>query len=93
VKEVKKMALKCDIELDSGLMIKDAYLRISSFSGTERDLSFQLNVYADKAYYNDNRPPVSYLAYKMNYDKDRNIFSQMYDYLGSLPEYEDAVEA
>lgn len=87
------MALKCDVELESGLMIPDAYLRIETFSGSETHVNFNLSVYINKTSFDEKKPPVTQINYGMEFDKDRNLFSQMYSYLRTLPEYEDAVEA
>lgn len=87
------MALICDIELENGLSVPDAYLRIVSFSGTETEVSFVLNAYLNKDALEEGRPPVASFGYNTNFDKDRNLFRQMYEHLRTLPEYENAVEA
>lgn len=92
-KGVDKMAIKSNIVLDNGLIINNAYLRIESFSGTEKSVSFVLNVYASSNAYDENKPPVTSFSYRMEFDKDKNLFAQMYSYLRNLPEYENAVEA
>ena len=43
-----EVALICDVELESGITIPNAYLRIGSFSGNENYISFNLNIYVDK---------------------------------------------
>lgn len=90
--EGKIMALICDVALESGLAINDAYLRINNFSGTESHLNFVLSIYVNKESY-DDKPAISSISYNMAFDKDRNVFRQMYEYLRTLPEYVDAVEA
>jgi len=87
------MALICDIDLDSGLNIKDAYIRIVRFSGTENSLNFDVNIYVSKGGYDQGKSTVATISHIMDYDKDQNIFRQMYEHLRSLPEYENAVEA
>lgn len=92
--EVITLALICDIELeDIGLTINNAYLRIETFSGSETHVNFNLSVYINKESYDENRSPITRINYSTEFDKDRNLFRQMYEYLRSLPEYEDAVEA
>lgn len=88
-----KMALICDVELENGLKIEGAYHRIASFSGTETYLNFNVDVYVKKAVFDEGRPSVTSKRYEMTFDKDRNLFRQMYECLRTLPEYEDAVEA
>lgn len=87
------MALISDIELDSGLIIQNAYLRIRTFSGSETYINFNLSVYLNKESFIEEKSPITQINYNMDYDKDRNLFRQMYEYLRTLPEYEDAVEA
>ena len=87
------MALINDIELESGLVIGNAYHRIDSYKGTERYLAFIVNIYINEEAFDEGKPPITYKEYGLSYNKDRNLFSQMYEYLRSLPEYADAVEA
>lgn len=87
------MALKTDVERESGLVIDDAYLRVVKFSGTKSYLDFTLNIYVNRQAYDKGRYAVSSKFYNMSFDKDRNLFRQMHEYLRALPEYEDAVEA
>lgn len=86
------MALICDVELNSGLTLTDAYLRITSFSGSENRINFVLGIYTSKENFTEERPPVSQTSYNISFDKNRNLFNQMYNHLLSLPEYESAKE-
>lgn len=87
------MALIADLNLDNGLVINNAYFRIEIFSGTEENVSFILNAYVNQDAFEEKRPPVAEFSYRMEFDKSRNLFSQMYEYLMGLPEFESAVEA
>jgi len=87
------MALISDVELDSGLKINDAYIRIHKFSGTENVVDFELHVFVDKASYEEGRAPLDRRYYSMLFDKNQNLYRQMYEHLLSLPEYEAAAEA
>lgn len=88
------MALICDVELEGiGLVVEDAYLRIASFSGSEKHVNFNLNIYINKDRYDDDRSPITIINYSMEFDNDRNLFRQMYEHLRTLPEYAGAVEA
>lgn len=87
------MALICDVELNSGLTINNAYLRIVRFTGTDFGLDFDLSVYVDKSSFEGGKSAVSTFTYSMDYDKNHNLFRQMYEYLLSMSEYKDAVEA
>jgi|SRR5699024_7789249 len=92
-KGVFVLALVCDVELESGLTISKAYLKISSFSGSETHINFNLNVFINKTNFEEERPPITHKNYDMHFDKDRNLFRQMYEHLRTLPEYEHAIEA
>lgn len=87
------MALINDVDLENGLTVENAYHRITEFKGTERQLFFTVTIYVSKEFYNDDKSPLESKEHGMTYDKDRNLFRQMYEKLRSLPEYEDAVEA
>lgn len=87
------MPLVADVELESGLVLNDAYLVITSFSGTKKQIDFVLSIYVNKESYNEERTALSTRVFSLDFDKDRNLFRQMYGYLLTFPEYEDAVEA
>lgn len=87
------MALLNNLELSNGLKIEDAYIRIIYFNGTEETLDFTANAYIDESAFREGKTPVASLNYSMDFDKNRNIFRQMYEHLIELPEYENAVEA
>ena len=87
------MALNCDVELESGITIPNAYLRIGSFSGNENYISFNLNIYVDKDAYIEEKPSVSTVSHSMKFDTTSNLFRQMYEHLRTLPQYINAVEA
>lgn len=87
------LALICDIDLESGLTVENAYLRIKSFNGSESRVSFILYIYTNKDNFKNGKPAISQKSYNMDFDKDRNLFRQMYNFLLTLPEYENATEA
>lgn len=87
------MALICDVELESGLTINDAYLRLSNFRGTEEMLHFDIYVYVDKNNFLEGKTEVSRLSFSVDFDPTRNLLNQVYEHVRSLPEYEDAVSA
>lgn len=87
------MSLICDIEIESGLNLEKAFLNISSFSGTENQLSFVLDIYVDTEAFKNNKMPVASKAYNMSFDHKKNLLNQAYEYLKTFPEYKDAAEA
>lgn len=87
------MALLNDIELSNGLKVEKAYIRISYFSGTESRVDFNADAYISEGAFNEGKTPISTFSYSMEFDKDRNLFSQMYEHLRSLPEYKNAIDA
>lgn len=86
------MPLLCDVELSSGLIVDNAYLRIVSFSGTEKNLNFDLAIFVNKESYENGKQMLSLKSYSIPYAKGQDIFRQMYTYLLTLPEYKKAVE-
>lgn len=87
------MAILNTVNLDNGLTIENAFLQISNFSGDHDILHFNVSVYMNESAYQDGKPSITTLDYSMDYDKDRNLYKQMYNHLHNLPEYEDAIEA
>lgn len=87
------MAFICGVELNSGINVDDAYHIISSFSGTATSLNFNVSVYVDKSAYENGKQAITSRTYDMDFDKDKNLFRQMHEYMSGLPEYENAVEA
>ena len=83
------MALKLTKITESGLEVKDAYIRVEQISlrGKE-NISFQI-----KAYKNKNLPSFEENFYGCAYDiNGENPIKQAYLHLKTLPEFVDAVD-
>ncbi|WP_066190772.1 hypothetical protein [Gracilibacillus timonensis] len=85
------MPMQCDVTLESGLVVPIAYLSIVNFSGNDDEISCTLGVWLNKKTYRENKQSITGLLHHLEYDKDRNIYRQMYEHLHSLLEYEGAV--
>lgn len=87
------MALICDIELDSGLTVKDAYIRIGNSSGNDKSLSFRLDAYVSIEAFTEEKTPIASFDYSIEFNKTRNLYNQAYEFLIGLPEYANSIEA
>lgn len=84
------MALISDVTLENGISIKDAYLTVVNFSGTRNSLLFKINIYVNEQLYREGKPEVHSESHSIAFDPNRNIFSQAYEYLRTLPKYKNA---
>ena len=89
------MALSKTIILNNGLTINSAYIRVDTVNGYKGDLQISVNSYISQQDFNEGKV---YLIQKFyNFvpsveDNAYNFIKQGYEYLKTLPEYEDAVD-
>lgn len=99
------MAIKCDLELASGLKIKGAYVRIDNVNGHKGELTCTVNAYASEAAYRGKPDPVApadhpkpaveqtTLTFAPATGKGaRDWLTQAYEQLKADPRYEGAVD-
>jgi len=97
------MALTKEILLDNGVYMENAYIRIlniTNINGSRADI--KVDIYMNKAISDDDKPSVvqfthicsteylTFFAYDVLNQAGVNIISQGYEYLKTLPFYEDA---
>ena len=82
------MAISKNIELENGIKVDGAYIRVEYPSVTKDSISFNLRKYvaADKPFFGEDFMIAPYTL------DGANPFVQAYEYLKSLPEYADAVD-
>lgn len=80
------MAIRINIELENGIKVDGAYLRVEYPAITKDSISFNLRKYVsiDKPFFNEG---VLSAPYDIN---GENPFKQAYLYIKTLPEYADA---
>ena len=82
------MAISKNIELENGIKVEGAYLRVEFPSITKDTLTFSLRKYVkiDKPFFNEE-------IISCEYDLDGdNPFKQAYEYLKTLEEFKDSVD-
>lgn len=81
------MALKKTLQTETGIEVKDAYIRVEGVSLTSKDrVNFQVRAYVDttKSWFYQNQ-------FECPYDLGKsNPIAQAYDYIKSLPVYAGA---
>lgn len=80
------MAIRINVELNNGIKVDGAYLRVEYPTITKDSISFHLRKYIsiDKPFFDED---VISAPYDIN---GENPFKQAYLYLKALPEYADA---
>lgn len=80
------MAITKNIELQNGLKVEEAYLRVEVPSITKDKMIFTL-----RKYVNTDKPFFSEEVIECGYDLEgENPFKQAYEYLKTLEEFRDA---
>lgn len=80
------MAIKCNIITQSGMTINEAYCRTVDFSVGKNQMSFNLQVFADK-----EKSPVESDRLTAPYDLNgENPYAQAYKHLKTLPKFAGA---
>lgn len=80
------MALRKNVELETGIKVEGSYLRVEIPSLTKDTLSFVVRKYADI-----DKPYFKETFYNTSYDiNGTNPFEQAYEYLKTLEEFKDA---
>lgn len=80
------MAIIKDTELENGIKVYGAYLRVENISLDKTDISFNIRKYVDK---NKSFFSEDYLTCPYNIEGE-NPFIQAYEYLKTLEEFKDA---
>lgn len=80
------MAIKKDINLETGVCVNNAYCRIENITIDKHNMNFNIRKYADK-----DKPffDEQYLSCSYNIECE-NLFKQAYEYLKTLEEFKDA---
>jgi hypothetical protein len=82
------MAIKCNIITQSGVTINEAYCRAVDFSVAKNQMSFGIQVFANK-----EKSPVEVDRVTALYDLNgKNPYAQAYDHLKTLPKFTGATD-
>lgn len=89
------MAITKNIELNTGLLVENAYIRIDSLSGCKENLSMSVNAYLSQEDFTQGK---AYLEQEIHSftpsveDGSENFIKQGYTYLKTLQKYLNAVD-
>lgn len=90
------MALISRIELSSGIVIDRAYTRIYQISGSKVGIQITTQSFVNKEIYDSGKSSFGGGMYFFVPEVDseaKNIFQQVYEYLKTIPEFKDAIDA
>jgi len=89
------MAIINNVELPSGIIVENAYRRISAVSGNKELLALSLDSYISQQAYAEGKSLVNQQAFAFAPSVDEtalNFIKQGYEYLKTLPELATAVD-
>lgn len=84
-----------NLNLESGICINNSYARVSTIGGDKNSLIINLCAYLDKEAFLDGKDFIKQSTFQFTpdvSDESNNFIKQAYDYLKTLPGYEDAVD-
>ncbi|OME62299.1 hypothetical protein BSK59_02175 [Paenibacillus odorifer] len=87
------MALKADIQLDSGIVVNGSYLKIGDITGNKDNLSFQLDTYMNKNASEEGKKVLRQTLHSFTPSAEDDSLrwdKQAYEYLKTLEEFKDA---
>lgn len=90
------MAIINQITLESGLSIGQAYIRVQGINGNKNIASINLEVFVSQEKRDEGKSPITYFNYTfvpMTEDNAPRWDKQAYEYLKTLPEFADAIDA
>lgn len=90
------MALSITITLDSGICVNDSYARIESRGGGNKsNLTFFVGYYINQQAFEEGKSLVKQESFTFESsveDDAPNDIRQCYEYLKTLPEFDDAID-
>lgn len=89
------MAISKNLEIENGLSLNGAYIRIDSVSGSKNSLVISANAYTSKESFLQGNEYLKNNIYQFIpsvEDNSENFIKQGYEYLKSLEEYKDAID-
>lgn len=88
------MALILKKELESGLILEEAYCKVEEINANKEKMNFYLSIYLNKEARNNNKIPLESKFYSCDHDvyMNRNTIKQAYMYLKSLEDYNNAID-
>lgn len=89
------MALTKVTELESGIIVEEAYIRVQGINGNKNILAVSLEVFASKQLCDEGKQPISYMSFTFVPDTSENSLrwdKQAYDHLKTLPEFAGSID-
>lgn len=88
------MGLILTKEMNTGLILEEAYCKVEEITANKEKMNFYLGVYLNKEARENNKAPLETKFYSCehNVNTSKNSIKQAYVYLKSLEEYSNAID-
>lgn len=88
------MALILKKELESGLILEEAYCKVEEINANKEKMNFYLSTYLNKEARDNNKAPLETRFYSCNHNVlvNKNSIRQAYMYLKSLEDFSEAID-
>lgn len=90
------MAIKLPFETGFGINLQDAYVKIENTNGNSVEQQLLIFVYASETARFNGKSPIDKMSYTFSCSVEEgspNFIKQGYDYLKTLPEFAEAIDA
>lgn len=88
------MALILKKEMDTGVVLENAYCKVEEVTANKEKMNFYLGIYLNKVARNNDKTPLETKFYSCEHNVlvNENSIRQAYNYLKTLDEFENAVD-
>lgn len=87
------MALKMNVNLNNGINLNDAYIKIIAVGGTKENAVIEAGIFVDVNFTNDKFIEKRFYNFKPSVeDNSENWIKQGYEYLKTLDEYSNSID-
>lgn len=90
------MAIVHTINLDSGLVVNQAYIRVQGINGNKNLAAITLEAFVSHQKCEEGKTPIAYYNYTFEPNMDEDALrwdKQAYEYIKTLPEFIGAIDA
>ena len=88
------MALILKKEMETGLIVEEAYCKVEEINANKERMNFYLNIYLNKEARDNNKTPLETKFYSCEHSvlTAENSIKQAYNHLKTLEEFKDSID-
>ena len=86
------MALIKQIKTNHGLILENAYIKITKQTGNKDNINIIVSIFKDKQSSDENKESITQYVYNFTPNLEENFIKQGYEYLKTLNEFKNAVD-